>query len=168
MNQSELLKILESVKAGELAPDKAIERLRHLPFEDLGFAKVDQHRALRRGVPEVIFGEGKSAAQIAAIGARVVASGANLVITRLEPKKARELRRRLRAVIYHPEARLGVIVKRRPTPRGHGIVLVMSAGTSDLAVAEEAALCAGLFGNAVERLYAVGIAGIHRLTANLE
>ena len=161
-------RLLEQVASGSLGAAAALERLRHLPFEDLGFAKIDQHRALRRGVPEVIFGEGKSAAQIAAIGARVVASGANLVITRLEAKKARELRRRLRALIYHSDARLGVIVKRPPTPRGHGIVLVMSAGTSDLPVAEEAALCAELFGNAVERLYDVGVAGIHRLTANLE
>jgi NCAIR mutase (PurE)-related protein len=168
MTEERLRRLLEQVAAGRLRTAAAFERLRHLHYEDLGFAKVDQHRALRRGVPEVIFGEGKSAVQIAAIGARVAAAGANLVVTRLDPKKARELRRRLRGLTYHAEARLGVIVKRRPAPRGHGIVLVMSAGTSDMAVAEEAALCAGLFGNAVERLYDVGIAGIHRLTANLE
>jgi len=90
------------------------------------------------------------------------------VVTRLDAKKARELRRRLRGLVYHPEARLGVIAKRRPARRGHGRVMVICAGTSDLAVAEEAALCAELFGNAVERLYDVGVAGIHRLTANLE
>jgi hypothetical protein len=168
MTEERLRRLLDQVAAGRLDTAAALERLRHLPFEDLGFAKVDQHRALRRGVPEVIFGEGKSAAQIAAIGARVVATGANLVVTRLDAKKARELRRRLRGLTYHPDARLGVIVKRRPALRGHGIVMVMSAGTSDLAVAEEAALCAELFGNAVERLYDVGVAGIHRLTANLE
>src|SRR5271167_4115234 len=123
MTEDRLRRLLEQVAAGKLDAAAALERLRHLPFEDLGFAKVDQHRALRR---------------------------------------------RLRGLTYHPEARLGVIVKRKPAPRGHGSVLVMSAGTSDLAVAEEAALCAGLFGNAVERLYDVGVAGIHRLTANLE
>jgi NCAIR mutase (PurE)-related protein len=168
MTEERLRRLLEQVAAARVGTAAALERLRNLPFEDLGFAKVDQHRALRRGVPEVIFGEGKSSAQIAAIGARVLATGANLVVTRLEPKKARELRRRLRGLIYHSEARLGVIVRRRPTPRGHGSVLVMSAGTSDLGVAEEAALCTELFGNAVERLYDVGVAGIHRLTANLE
>ena len=167
MTEDRLRRLLEQVAAGKLGTAAALERLRHLPFEDLGFAKVDQHRALRRGVPEVIFGEGKSAAQIAAIGARVAATGANLVVTRLDLKKARELRRRMRALVYHPEARLGVIIKRKARPRGHGRVLVISAGTSDLPVAEEAALCAELFGNAVERLYDVGVAGIHRLTANL-
>jgi pyridinium-3,5-biscarboxylic acid mononucleotide synthase len=167
MTEDRLRRLLEQVAAGKLGAAAALERLRHLPFEDLGFAKVDQHRALRRGVPEVIFGEGKSAAQIAAIGARVAATGANLLVTRLDLKKARELRRRMRALVYHPEARLGVIIKRRTPPRGHGRVLVLSAGTSDLPVAEEAALCAELFGNAVERLYDVGVAGIHRLTANL-
>jgi len=168
MTEERLRRLLEQVAAGRLGAAAALERLRYLPFEDLGFAKVDQHRALRRGVPEVIFGEGKSAAQIAAIGARVVATGANLVVTRLEAKKARELRRHLRGLTYHPEARLGAIVKRRPPRRGHGVVLVISAGTSDLGVAEEAALCAEFFGNAVDRLYDVGVAGIHRLTANLE
>ena len=168
MTEQRLRRLLEEVAAGRLEAAAALERLRHLPFEDLGFAKVDQHRGLRRGVPEVVFGAGKSVAQIAAIGARVAAAGANLIVTRLDAKKARALRRRMRGFIYHAEAGLGVIVKRRPAPRGHGSVMVISAGTSDLAVAEEAALCAGLFGNAVERLYDVGVAGIHRLTANLE
>src|SRR6516164_7564867 len=138
MTEERLRQLLEQVAAGRLDAAAAFERVRHMPFEDLGFAKVDQHRALRRGVPEVIFGEGKSAAQIAAIGARVVAGGANLVVTRLDAKKARELRRRLRGLVYHPEARLGVIAKRRPARRGHGRVMVICAGTSDLAVAEEA------------------------------
>lgn len=167
MIEERLRLLLERVAAGRLDAAAALERLRHLPFEDLGFAKVDQHRALRRGVPEVVFGEGKSAAQIAAIGARVAASGANLVVTRLDAQKARAVRRRLRGLVYHPEPRLGVIVKRRPVARGHGAVMVISAGTSDVAVAEEAALCAELFGNRVARLYDVGVAGIHRLTANL-
>ena len=168
MTEDRLRRLLQQVAAGRLAPDAALNRLRHMPFEDLSFAKIDQHRALRRGVPEVIFGEGKSAAQIAAIGARVAAAGANLVITRLDAIKARAVRRTLRALVYHPEARLGVVARRRRPPSGHGAVMVISAGTSDVPVAEEAALCAELFGNAVERLYDVGVAGIHRLTANLE
>jgi pyridinium-3,5-biscarboxylic acid mononucleotide synthase len=167
MTEDRLRRLLERVAAGSVGVGEALSHLRHLPFEDLGFAKVDQHRALRRGVPEVIFGEGKSAAQIAAIGSRVIAGGGNLVVTRLEAPKAREVRRRLRQMVYHPEARVGVIAKRRPEARGHGPVMVISAGTSDLAVAEEAALCAELFGNAIARLYDVGIAGIHRLTSNL-
>ncbi|HLK86857.1 MAG TPA: nickel pincer cofactor biosynthesis protein LarB [Candidatus Binataceae bacterium] len=168
MTEDRLRRLLRQVAAGRLDPDAALVRLRHLPFEDLSFAKIDQHRALRRGVPEVIFGEGKTAAQIAAIGTRVAAAGVNLVITRLDEPKARAVRRTLRALVYHPEARLGVVARRRRPPNGHGAVMVISAGTSDLPVAEEAALCAELFGNAVERLYDVGVAGIHRLTANLE
>jgi NCAIR mutase (PurE)-related protein len=168
MTEERLRRLLERVAAGRLGADAAIEHLRHMPFEDLGFAKIDQHRTLRRGVPEVIFGEGKSAEQIAAIGARMTAAGTTMVVTRLDADKARAVRRRLRGLTYHPEARVGAIVGRRPTIRGHGAVMVISAGTSDLAVAEEAALCAEMFGNRVERLYDVGVAGIHRLTANLE
>ena len=167
MTEERLRRLLERVAAGRLDAADALEHLRHMPFEDLGFAKIDQHRTLRRGVPEVIFGEGKSADQIAAIGARMAAAGTTMVVTRLDPDKARAVRRRLRGLTYHPEARVGVIVKRRPAIRGHGAVMVISAGTSDLPVAEEAALCAEMFGNRVERLYDVGVAGIHRLTANL-
>lgn len=167
MTEERLRGLLERVAQGRLSAPAALERLRHMPFEDLGFARIDHHRALRRGIPEVIFGEGKSAAQIATIGARVAVSGATLIVTRLDAHKARAVRRRLRRLTYHPEARIGAIVGRRPAVRGHGPVMVISAGTSDLAVAEEAALCAEMFGNRVARLYDVGVAGIHRLTANL-
>jgi pyridinium-3,5-biscarboxylic acid mononucleotide synthase len=168
MTEQRLRQLLEQVAAGRVGVESALSRLRHLPFEDLGFAKVDQHRELRRGIPEVVFGERKSAKQIAEIGARVIAGGGNLVVTRLDELKAREVRRRLRRLVYHPEARVGVVARGRPKARGHGPVMVISAGTSDLPVAEEAALCAELFGNGVVRLYDVGVAGIHRLTANLE
>src|SRR5581483_7326244 len=168
MTEERLRRLLQRVAAGRVSAPAALERLRHMPFEDLGFARIDHHRALRRGIPEVIFGEGKSAAQIAAIGARIADSGAGLVVTRLDPDKARAVRRRLRRLTYYPEARIGAIAgRRRPAPRGHGSIMVISAGTSDLPVAEEAALCAEMFGNRVMRLYDVGVAGIHRLTANL-
>jgi len=168
MTEERIRQILERVAAGTITPAGAFGALRDLPFEDLGFAKLDRHRALRRGVPEVVFGEGKSAAQIAAIGRRVVGDGSNLVVTRLAPEKARDLKRRLPRLRYHPEARLGAVVTRKPRPSGHGVVMVISAGTSDLGVAEEAALCAELFGNRVARLYDVGVAGLHRLTSNLD
>ena len=161
-------RILKAVAAKRLSPAAALDRLRDLPFEDLGFAKFDRHRRIRRGVPEVIFGEGKSAEQIAAIGRRVVAAGQNLIVTRIPPDKARAVGRRLRALQYRPAAQLGMIVKEPVGPRGHGIVMVISAGTSDIRVAEEAALCAELFGNRVERLYDVGVSGLHRLTAHLD
>jgi pyridinium-3,5-biscarboxylic acid mononucleotide synthase len=168
MTPKRIRQILDSVAAGKLQPASALEELRELPFQDLGFAKIDSHRALRRGVPEVVFGQGKSAEQIAAIGKRIVASGTNLIVTRIEPGKARAVRRKLTALRYYPDAQLATIVGDSPEPTGHGTVMVISAGTSDIPVAEEAALCAELFGNRVTRLYDVGVAGIHRLTANLD
>ena len=168
MTEEQIREILHQVAAGRLDVPAALTRLRHLPFEDLGFAKLDLHRSLRRGVPEVVLGEHKSAAQIAAIGARVVKAGQNLIVTRLSPDKARTVKRTLRAFDYRPEARLGCIIKKKAEPGGHGPVMIVSAGTSDVAVAEEAALCAELFGNRVTRLYDVGVAGLHRLRAGLD
>ncbi len=168
MTQERIREILEGVASGRTDADRAFSELKHLPFEDLGFAKFDRHRELRRGVPEVVFGESKSAAQLAEIGARVTRARTNLIITRLSADKAAALKRKLKRLKYHAEARLAALVSEPPRPRGHGTVLVISAGTSDLAVAEEAALCAELFGNPVARLYDVGVAGIHRLTSNLD
>jgi pyridinium-3,5-biscarboxylic acid mononucleotide synthase len=168
MTERRIREILERVAAGRMKPAAAFGALRELPFEDLGFAKIDRHRSLRRGVPEVVFGEGKSAAQIAAIGKRVAAAGTNLIVTRLDAAKARELKRRLPALRYHPDASLGAIVRDKAPARGHGAIAVVSAGTSDIPVAEEAALCAELFGNRVIRIYDVGVAGLHRLTAHLD
>jgi NCAIR mutase (PurE)-related protein len=168
MTEKQIRQILDGVAAGRMTPAAAFKRIRELPFEDLGFAKLDNHRSIRRGIPEVVFGEGKSADQLVAIGRRVLASGTNLIITRLAADKARIAKRKLRALVYHPDARIGAVVKERRKPSGQGIVMVLSAGTSDIPVAEEAALCAELFGNRVARVYDVGVAGIHRLTANLE
>jgi pyridinium-3,5-biscarboxylic acid mononucleotide synthase len=168
MTEARIAELLERVALRRITPRAALESLRHLPFEDLGFAKLDRHRSLRRGVPEAVFGEGKSAAQIIEIGKRLSAAKQNLIVTRLGPDKARAVRKRLRALDYHPEAQVGMIVNEPVKERGHGTVMVISAGTSDIAVAEEAALCAGLFGNRVARLYDVGVAGLHRLTAHLD
>ncbi|MGH7863747.1 MAG: nickel pincer cofactor biosynthesis protein LarB, partial [Candidatus Binataceae bacterium] len=128
MTQERIRQILERVAAGRITPARAIGALRDLPFEDLGFAKVDRHRTLRRGIPEVIFGEGKSAAQIIAIGRRVMAGGSNLVVTRLAPAKAREIKRSLARLRYHPDAQLGAIVTNKPPSTGHGVVMVITAG----------------------------------------
>jgi pyridinium-3,5-biscarboxylic acid mononucleotide synthase len=168
MTEKRIREILDGVAAGRMTAGAAFKRIRELPFEDLGFAKLDNHRSIRRGIPEVIFGEGKTADQLAAIGQRVLASGTNLIITRLAADKARIVKRKVRALVYHADARIGVVVKERVKPSGQGVVMVMSAGTSDIPVAEEAALCAELFGNHVARVYDVGVAGIHRLTANLD
>jgi pyridinium-3,5-biscarboxylic acid mononucleotide synthase len=168
MTPNRIRQILDSVAAGKLAPTSAFEELRDLPFHDLGFAKIDGHRALRRGVPEVVFGQGKSVEQIVAIGKRITAAGMNLIVTRIEPAKARAVRGKLKALRYYPDAQLATIIREQVEQSGHGTVMVISAGTSDIPVAEEAALCAELFGNRVTRLYDVGVAGIHRLTANLD
>ncbi len=168
MTEKRIRELLGQVAGGRTSLESAFKILRDLPFEDLGFAKLDHHRSLRRGVPEVVYGEGKSADQLVEIGKRVLASGINLIITRLDDAKARAIRRKLRRLTYHASARVGVIVKERIKPVGHGVVTIVSAGTSDLPVAEEAALCAELFGNRVARMYDVGVAGIHRLTASLD
>ncbi|HET7105799.1 MAG TPA: nickel pincer cofactor biosynthesis protein LarB [Candidatus Acidoferrum sp.] len=165
MNQSELLKMLEEIHAGALSPAKAAERLKHLPFEDIGFAKVDHHRALRQGYAEVIFGKGKMPAQVAEIVRAMVskkASSHNVLVTRADKKIYAAVKRVSRAAKFH--ALSGVIsIERSREISGKGTILVVSAGTSDIPVAEEAVLTARMMGNRVEQLFDVGVAGIHRL-----
>src|SRR5437773_1503231 len=174
MNQSDLLKILESVKAGELAPAKAIERLKHLPFEDIGFAKVDHHRALRQGFAEVILGKGKTPQQVAEIVRAMLRkkdSRHNILVTRADTKIYSAVKKTngktARAAKFHPVS--GVItIERTREITGKGTILVVSAGTSDIPVAEEALLTARMMGNRAEPLYDVGVAGIHRLLEHRE
>lgn len=169
MNQLELLKILESVHAGELSPAKALERLKHLPFEDLGFAKVDHHRSLRQGFAEVILGKGKTPEQVANIVKSMLRkkdSRHNILVTRADSRMFSALRRAggkdARKAKFHPLS--GVITfERTEEITGKGTILVVSAGTSDIPVSEEALLTARMMGNRAEHLYDVGVAGIHRL-----
>ncbi len=168
MTQAKIHQLLEQVAAGRLSAAQAVRRLRYLPFEDLGFARIDNHRTLRRDIPEVVFGAGKSVEQIIKIGQRMTAAGINLMVTRLDPAKARAVKRRLRKFDYRPDARVGLLLRHQPVPVGHGTILVASAGTSDIPVAEEAGVSAEFFGNRVERLYDVGVAGLHRLTSQLK
>ena len=170
MNQLELLKILELVKAGELSPDKAIERLKHLPFEDLGFAKVDHHRALRQGFAEVVLGKGKTPQQVAEIVRAMLRSKdsrQNILVTRADAKIFGVVKKLSRAAKFH--ALSGAItIERTLEITGKGTILVVSAGTSDIPVAEEALLTARVMGNRAEHLYDVGVAGIHRLLEHRE
>jgi pyridinium-3,5-biscarboxylic acid mononucleotide synthase len=165
MKTSEISEILHKVKSGAVSPDAALEQLRHLPFEDIGFAKVDHHRALRQGYAEVIFGKGKTPTQVAEIVRAMVGKKAtrhNVLITRGEPKMFAAVKRVARGAKFH--ALSGVIaVERSQEIVGKGTILVVSAGTSDIPVAEEAVLTARLMGNRVEHLFDVGVAGIHRL-----
>jgi NCAIR mutase (PurE)-related protein len=169
MNERELQRLLEGVSAGTLSPQRAVEQLKHLPFEDLDFAKVDHHRALRQGYAEVVFAKGKTPAQVAEIMKamlRPVGSRQNILVTRADAKTFAAVRRvnsrSGRAAKFHPLS--GVItVKRNDEITGKGTICVVSAGTSDIPVAEEALLTARMMGNRVEHLYDVGVAGIHRL-----
>jgi NCAIR mutase (PurE)-related protein len=166
MNSAELQKLLESVRAGTVAPEAASERIAAAmcaaPFEDLGFARVDTHREIRQGFPEVILGIGKTPAQIAGIASRIVALGQPLLVTRAEPEAYQAVRAVAPAATYHADAR-AITLAQGDVPRGRGTILIACAGTSDLHVAEEAAVTAELMGNPIDRLYDVGVAGIHRL-----
>jgi NCAIR mutase (PurE)-related protein len=172
MNAQEILKILQAVEAGNLAPQRAMKRLKHLPFEDLGFAKVDHHRELRQGFAEVIFGKGKTAEQIVGIVRAMLAkkdSRHNILITRAGDKIFAAVKRgagkHAKLVKFHRLS--GVItIERNHEIVGKGTILVVSAGTSDIPVAEEALLTARIMGNHAEHLYDVGVAGIHRLLEN--
>jgi hypothetical protein len=166
MEEARLRRLLDRVAGGKLGVAEAFERLKVLPFEDLGFAKVDHHRAIRRGFPEVIFCEGKTAAEIVKIAKNVTARGSNLLATRCDPALFRKISPVLRGAVYHREGRLFAI--ERVKAKRLGLVAVVSGGTSDRPVAEEAALTAQYLGCAVDRLYDVGVAGIHRLLSSWE
>ncbi|HWR34839.1 MAG TPA: nickel pincer cofactor biosynthesis protein LarB [Clostridia bacterium] len=165
MNATDIKKLFEQVRRGKLSPDDAVQQLRHLPFEDLGFAKVDHHRALRVGMPEVIFGPGKAPAHLAEIFFRLASQGNSVLATRVVPGQVRAVRKKLRKTEYDEVART-LVLRQNTDELGKGIIAVVSAGTSDVPVAEEAVVTAELMGNRVERLYDVGVAGIHRLLAH--
>ena len=165
MNADSIRKLFQQVRAGKLSPDEAVNRLRHLPFEDLGFAKVDHHRALRAGMPEVVFGENKTPLQLGQIFSRLARHGGNILATHASRAQFAAVKKKVRKAEYRELAR-AIVLQRDPTKYGKGMIAVVSAGTSDIPVAEEAVVTAALMGNEVERLYDVGVAGIHRLLAN--
>jgi pyridinium-3,5-biscarboxylic acid mononucleotide synthase len=164
MNPQAIERLLEEVRAGRTDVSEALERLRHLPFEDLGFAKLDHHRALRTGMPEVIFAEHKTEAQVSAIFARMAQAGGNVLATRASRAVYEAVRNAEPRAEFHATARAITLMQTEP-PAGKGVVAVVCAGTSDLPVAEEAAITARLMGNTVELIADVGVAGIHRLLA---
>jgi len=166
MNKSETLNILQKIKNGDISPEEALSKLCTQPFEDLGYAKLDHHRELRKGIPEVIYGTGKSSDQIKGIAKAMLAKGQELIlITRLQPKKAEVVQKNL-PLLYYETAQIGVIGD-IPKPNGIGKIVVATGGTSDISVAEEAAITAEVLGNEVVRLYDVGVAGMHRLLSKL-
>jgi len=163
MNIRKLEHLLKSVKSGKTSVEEAKAQLRSLPFEDLGFARIDHHRALRKGFPEVIWGEGKTSHQILSIMRQLKSKGHNVLITRLDEKKAKVIRRVFRKSQYYPQSRVLTLLNHPVELIGKGTILVVTAGTTDIPVAEEAVVTAQLMGNQVETLYDVGVAGIHRL-----
>jgi NCAIR mutase (PurE)-related protein len=167
VNAESIRKLFEQVKGGRLSPDEAVDRLRHLPFEDLGFAKVDHHRALRAGMPEVVFGERKTASQVGQIFARLAKHGGNVLATRATVEQFKAVKKQVPKAEYRELAR-AVVLQKDKKQYGKGTIAVVSAGTSDIPVAEEAVTTAEVMGNNVEHFYDVGVAGIHRLLANRE
>jgi pyridinium-3,5-biscarboxylic acid mononucleotide synthase len=165
MNPQALRKLFDQVRTKQLSPDEAVNRLRHLPFEDLGFAKVDHHRALRQGMPEVILAEGKTPRQTAEIFSRLAAHGGNVLATRATEDQYRAVAAKVSKAEYRPLAR-AIVLKRDRKRYGKGVIVVVSAGTSDIPVAEEAVVTAETMGNSVQHIYDVGVAGIHRLLAH--
>lgn len=169
MQEKQLVELLEQVRAGHLDVMEGVERLRHLPFEDLGMAKVDHHRQLRQGQPEVIFGQGKTVAQISRIMQAMRERGSAILVTRLGDEQAEALLGEFPAAVHHGAARCLTLEPAVPSrDEGRGTILVVSAGTSDIPVAAEAVVTARFLGNRVEELFDVGVAGIHRLLARLE
>ncbi len=163
MDPKALKTLLEEVARGETAVEGALERLRDLPFKDLGFATVDHHRALRVGIPEVVFGLGKSYEQLEGIVEELARSGQNVLVTRLEAELGARLVGRFTALRYDAISRTAVLAQTPPENRGRGPLAIVTAGTSDIPIAEEAAVTAQAFGNEVLRVYDVGVAGVHRL-----
>jgi NCAIR mutase (PurE)-related protein len=164
MNRLQIEALLNEVSAGRASVSDALDRLKDLPFEDLGFAKVDHHRALRTGMPEVIFAAGKTSAQVATIFAHMAAAGGNVLATRASLEAFEAVAAVEPRAVYHASARV-ITLAQAPVPPGKGAIAVVCAGTSDLPVAEEAFHTAELMGNTVELIADVGVAGIHRLLA---
>ena len=165
MKPDQLKKLFQQVKQGKVSPDDAVQKLQHLPFEDLGFAKVDHHRTIRIGMPEVIFGQGKTATHVATIFERLAMRKNNVLATRTTKAQFEEVRSLIPAAEFHDAARC-ITLKQDKKRYGKGKIAIISAGTSDIPVAEEAVVTAEIMGNEVEHLYDVGVAGIHRLLAN--
>ena len=165
MDASSLRKLLKQIQDGRLSPDEAVMRLKHMPFEDLGFAKIDHHRQLRAGLPEVIFARGKTPAQVARIFQRMAAHSVNVLATKADKNHFRAVRKVVRKAEYRELAQT-ITLQKDTAIYGKGTIAVVSAGTSDIPAAEEALVTAEILGNRVTHLYDVGVAGIHRLLSN--
>ena len=164
MNKKEIEKILQQFKSGQIEIEKVLEKLKHFPYDDLGFAKIDSQRQLRKGFPEVIFCQGKTLEQISKIAKRIKETRGKIVATRATPEVYQEIKKTIPGVTYFKEARIVAVEEKKKV--SSKFILVVSGGTADVPVAEEAAVIAELMDNRVERLFDVGVAGLHRLLIN--
>ena len=167
MTATEAIQLLEEFRTGKIARAKVLHAFQAAPMADLGFAQVDTHRALRRGFPEVIFGAGKTPEQVVKIAAKLLAREQRVLVTRIRDEHARALKRKFKLAVHHPLARC-VTLEKKPLPKRPGNIAVVCAGTSDLPVAEEAAVTAEIMGNRVDRVRDAGVSGLHRLLPHLE
>lgn len=164
---ADAIRLLENFRAGNVSRDKVLHAFQAAPIADIGFAQVDTHRALRKGFPEVIFGAGKTPAQVVGIATKLVAHEQRVLVTRITLEHARALRKKFKRAVHHELARC-VTIEHKPLPKRPGSIAVICAGTSDLPVAEEAAVTAEIMGNRVERIADAGVAGLHRILSRLE
>jgi len=165
--KSSLEEVLRDLYNKKITPQVALSRLQYFPYQDLGFAKVDHHRALRKGFPEIVYGQGKSYGQILGIAREILRRGHNLLITRLEASVYAQLKKKIPGLLYNRPGKIAFL-KQKECLSGKGKIVVITAGTSDIPVAEEAAVTCDVLGNEVERIYDVGVAGIHRLFGEMD
>lgn len=164
--KKQLEKLLIQVQKGELSPKDALKILKDFPYEDLNFAKIDHHRELRRGFPEIVFGAGKTDTQILKIAEAILKKGSNLLITRVEPKVYTKIKKQIPKARYNSLAK-AIYLKQKNPPPGKGRIVIITAGTSDIPVAEEATVTCEILGNEVDKIYDIGVAGLHRLFGEL-
>jgi NCAIR mutase (PurE)-related protein len=167
MTTTEAARLLDQFRAGKIPREKVLSAFQAAPVADLGFAQVDTHRALRKNFSEVIFGAGKTPDQVVKIATKLVSLGQPVLVTRVTGEHARALREKFKLAVHHPLARC-VTIEKKPLPKRAGFIAVVCAGTSDLPVAEEAAVTAEIMGNEVKRIHDVGVAGLHRMLARMD
>ncbi|MEA2006471.1 MAG: nickel pincer cofactor biosynthesis protein LarB [Acidobacteriota bacterium] len=165
--KSQLEDLLQKVYTRKLSPDEALKRLKDYPYQDLLFAKIDHHRELRRGFPEVIYGQGKTKEQIIKISQEILKKGNNLLITKVETQMHKNIKQEIPKICYNTLAKAAYL-KQHEAPQGKGEIIILTAGTSDIPVAEEAAITCEIMGNKLEKIYDVGVAGLHRLFGEYE
>ena len=168
MNKSNLTKLLQSLRAGKTDVEAVLNRLKHLPFEDVSYAHIDHHRHLRHGMPEVIYCEGKTLDQVVGITKRMLKAGSDVLATRASESLYKAIRKLDRRAVYHQASRAIAVVQHKVPRLTSGVILVLTAGTSDIPVAEEAAVTAGMLGSTVQTVYDVGVAGLHRVLSKRE